>query len=69
VSAEDEAARRVAELDSSPSTQRRGAVADAKGFADFYSTLREAGITEDQAFTLTHEWSGADSLGRGGRGR
>jgi len=32
------------------------ASADAKAYAEFYKELRQAGMTEDQAFTLTHEW-------------
>lgn len=56
MSTEDRAARLVAELDQARAMRVEAAGIDAKVLAQFFKELREVGMTEEQAFVLTHEW-------------
>lgn len=55
MSLEDDA-RRVAEVDQARAMQREAASADAQAVASFYLEQRKAGMSEEHAFTITHEW-------------
>lgn len=52
----DRAARLVAELDQAKAMKVEAGGLDAAILGGFFKELRSSGLSEEHAFTLTHEW-------------